>query len=105
MTWEQKLAALNAITQHSLIMRKPGDWYVSSSMNIGGRGVLVGVFGNGATPDEAVDDHWRQFVDEIDKEGDYIVVDDSAFPKCVRWNGFMWADCSHLRDRQMAKVG
>ena len=97
MTWEQKLAALNAIADHALIMRSPGDWYVSARIEIGGRGLLVGAFGNGKSPQDAVEDHWRQLVDEIDENGDYLIGGNPGHTKVVRWNGFMWADASHLR--------
>lgn len=97
MTWEQKLQALNAIADHHLIMRKPGDWYVSCGINIGGSGVLVGAYGSGETPEDAVEDHWRQLVDEIDASGSYLLGGNPGHTKCVRWNGFMWADASHMR--------
>jgi hypothetical protein len=41
MSWEYKLAALNALTEHTLKMRKPGDWYVFASIEISDNIVLI----------------------------------------------------------------
>lgn len=97
MTWEQKLAALNSVARHALLMRAPGDWYVNAPIEIGGRSVLVGAFGNGKSPQDAVEDHWRQLVDDMEQNGDYLVCRDGQHVKVVRWNGFMWEDVSYLR--------
>jgi hypothetical protein len=61
MDWQQKLAAIKAFAGDdvSLCMRSPGNWYVSVSMYIGGDGFLRGSYGNGCTPEEAVDAHWK----------------------------------------------
>ena len=93
LTWEQKLEALQCLGDVCLRMRKPGDWYVSASgREIGGDGCLVGEFGNGTTPEEAVEDEWMRYVTELPL-GRYIVL--GAFSdnrRHVRWNGFMWQD-------------
>ena len=76
LTWEQKLAALNALSECSLKMRKPGDWYVSQSVEVKqteGDGVLVGSYG-GTTPQEAVEEHWNALTED----------------------GFMWVDLTTL---------
>lgn len=96
MTWEQKFAALNALAPAELKMRKPGDWYVSQPVETKERvdsGVLVGRYGNGRTPIEAVEDHWNRLTNE--KPLAYLVV--GAFGssrKHVLWNGFMWQEMS-----------
>jgi hypothetical protein len=83
MTWEQKLQALQALGDTSLRMRKPGDWYVNTVANIKGDGG----YGNGATPEAAVEDHWKKFAES----GATVVVDAySPSRREYRWNGFMW---------------
>lgn len=92
MTWEQKLAALQALTETHLCMRKPGDWYVDAyARDIGGDGFLTGTFGNGMSPAEAVLDDWKR-ITEL-PPGKYIVISaNSDKEKRVRWNGFMWKE-------------
>jgi hypothetical protein len=75
MTWQEKFAALQRLCPTHLEMRKPGDWYVAAhrrEMTYAGYGFLSGRYGNGATPEEAVEDDWRQVA-----EGDpwYVVLD------------------------------
>lgn len=92
MNWQEKAAALNAIGRVNLLIRKPGDWYVHHEhVEIKDRCFLRGSFGNGATPEAAIEDHWRKFVDEI---GSCYVVTNaySGNRRAVRWNGFMWQD-------------
>jgi hypothetical protein len=95
MTWEQKLQALQALSDVALHMRKPGDWYVNASMEIGAddSGVLVGSYGNGTTPQEAVEDHWSIYTVLL-KPKEYCVIctGSQATRRHVRWNGFMWQD-------------
>jgi len=87
MTWEQKLQALSALSSCNLVMRKPGDWYVQQSVNIGGDGFLRGNYGVGATPEDAVINHWSELVEQLPSDR-HLRVGDNNF----RWNGFMWAD-------------
>jgi hypothetical protein len=48
MTWEQKLLAMQALTEVSLKMRKPGDWYVDARGRRVKAGVMShGIYGNG----------------------------------------------------------
>lgn len=93
MTWEQKLAALQSLTDTSLRMRKPGDWYVSAvGRGIGGDGFLTGTYGNGKTPQEAVDDDWNQLTQFLPSDR-YILVERAGKRRQVRWTGYMWEDC------------
>lgn len=86
MTWEQKLEALKALTPTHLEMRSPGDWYVSAYARFVTDGAFQrSAYGNGASPEEAVESDWSQLVDVIPSNA-LIVVGD----KRVRWNGFMW---------------
>lgn len=91
MNWEEKLQALNALSECKLIMRKPGDWYVSQAVEVKDGGILRGEYGNGTGPAEAVIDHWQRLTDL--KSGLYLVgrtFGTSSQRLAVRWNGFMW---------------
>ena len=95
MNWEQKLMALKALCDTHLCMRKPGDWYVSAY----GRDVvesegciLAGSYGNGRTPQEAVESDWSV----IAEPGHALKITGKGY---MRWNGFMWET---LRDLECA---
>ena len=90
MTWEEKLAACQALAECHLRMRKPGDWYVSHMVDVATGCVLEGRYGNGRTPIEAVEAHWRELTD---LKGDERVVSNALREdrREVRWNGYMWA--------------
>ena len=87
MTWEQRLEALSNLTPTHLEMRRPGNWYVEAHDRWmpDGKGLLVGAYGNGRTPEEAVLDDWKLIA-----SGETIAINNGA--KRVRWNGFMWED-------------
>lgn len=86
MTWEQKFAALQALTDTNLRMRKPGDWYVQAfNRELAGDGLLQSIYGNGKSPEEAVENDWLN-VTQIPSDR-YIRVKGKNY----RWNGFMWA--------------
>lgn len=96
MTWEEKFAAMKALVGDfaiSLMMREPGDWYVSvRGRDVGGDGVLVDAYGNGRTPEEAVNADWRCLVEELPPDK-FIVVQRQGEPRRhVRWNGYMWQE-------------
>ncbi len=85
LTYEQKLAALKAISDVCLRMRDPGNWYVDARERECREGsALVGKYGNGATPQEAVNDDWEQ----ISNHPKVVI----GGERTVRWNGFMWQD-------------
>ena len=93
MHWETKLQALNALSECSLKMRGPGDWYVSQSAEIKDKCVLKSVCGNGLDPESAVCDHWEQMTKL--KPHEYVVSrhewEGETYKRAaVRWNGFMW---------------
>lgn len=93
MNWQQKAAALNALAELDIKIREPGDWYCSQSVSIREEFVLVGTFGNGDSPEAAVDDHWKVLVEDIGAR--YLIANDGRYNrKAVRWNGYMWADVS-----------
>lgn len=94
MHWEQMLQALNALAECSLKARKPGDWYVSQSVDIKDKSILRSVCGNGVDPETAVCDHWNQVTSEL-KSHEYVIArsyadGDVTKRLAVRWNGFMW---------------
>ena len=94
MTWEEKFAALNALAECSLKMRKPGDWYVSQSVETKDHNsaMLESNYGNGATPEAAVLSHWEQVA--MLPPMHYVVLDamDRKRRRHVVWNGYMWTD-------------
>lgn len=92
MDWQYKAAALEALAEISIKFRKPGDWYVSQdNVEIKDSRCLVGTFGNGATPQAAIEDHWKQLVYDIGAK--YLVINPALTKRrAVRWNGFMWMD-------------
>lgn len=86
--WQQKFAAIKAFAGDfdcALRMRSPGDWYVECGMSIGGDGMLSGSYGNGATPEEAVTEHWETY-STLPRDR-YAV---NRRNDRARWNGFMW---------------
>lgn len=90
MDYEQKLHALNALGECKILMRKPGDWYVSQGTEVKNKGMLEGRFGNGASPEEAIENHWSELTELV--HGEYIVIHPRGERKAVKWNGFMWED-------------
>jgi hypothetical protein len=98
MNYEQKLEALNALSEAALLMRKPGDWYVQQHVEVKQGGILATLYGNGATPECAILDHWDQLVTNL-PGGQYLVVHAAAseLRQAVRWNGFMWARVEESR--------
>lgn len=90
MTWEEKLQALNCLTETTVRMRSPGDWYCSGrGREVAKDGLLVGEYGNGSTPQEAVENDWTAMTEK--KKIIFV----SAGPNSDRrfsWNGFMWQE-------------
>lgn len=96
MTWEEKFQALAAIGNISLHMRKPGDWYVRHDASLCWSQFKGGPYGNGTTPQEAVENHWEIFTTL--KAPGYselraVLASVGGQKKEVRWNGFMWCEC------------
>jgi len=96
LTWQEKAAALDALSEIRLLIRKPGDWYVHQNVSVGdGSATLVGAYGNGETPEAALNDHWRALVTDLVGCGPtekYLVVSGEKGNRRVRWNGFMWIE-------------
>ncbi len=103
LTWEQKLAAINALVRCELYMRKPGDWM----LEIPGLGISDGVLVSygvglfGSSPEEVVESAWKELlaVDGIKKA---IRIEHAPDYKAFYyvWNGFMWKD---ITDRFVAR--
>ena len=95
MNWEQKLAALQSLTETCLLMRAPGTWYVSATgreVVEGGGHFLCSAYGNGRTPEEAVNDDFRKIAESEAP----LKVGDAYW----QWAGFMWKQIT----RQMACI-
>lgn len=90
MTWEQKFEALKAFggSYARIEMRRPGDWYCAPGGELAGDGMLRGEYGNGRTPEEAVNNCWacieRTPLDRYWRS--------SSSNKNFRWNGYMWQE-------------
>ena len=90
MDWQQKLDAIQAFAgKANLCMRRPNDWFVESGMSVGGDGILSGKYGNGTTPEEAVEEHWHIY-SELPPDR-YAV---NRHNRRARWNGYMWREIS-----------
>lgn len=93
MDFQQKACALAALSPHTggfaIYLRNRGDWYATcKGVEVGNGKFLSGTCSSGKTPEEAVDDLWRQLTDI----GESWLVINAMSPKryAVRWNGFMW---------------
>src|SRR5579863_3939820 len=98
MDWQQKAEALAGLTELAIRFREkqwriggPEPWYVEQKIDICDGYTLDGAYGNGFTPQEAVENHWRRLVDELPPTK-WLVVRDGEKRHAVRWNGFMWQD-------------
>ena len=88
MNYQEKLEALNSLVECSLKMRESGDWYVEQDVMIGdGSGTGVSVVGNGATPTDAVEDHWKQLTTGH-TSSEYIIANGNHW----KWHKFMWRE-------------
>lgn len=102
MTWQQMLMAIQALGETSLKMRKPGDWYVSAHTSIANAGLLEGRYGNGSTPEEAVEDHWERITNLAPHE--YVVTSRGGERLNVKWTGFMWEHLTTEQARELSKA-
>ena len=94
MSWQEKAAALNALSEITIKMRDINDWYVHQNIEIGAAdsSVLTGSYGNGDTPHNAVEDHWNIFTSLVRPQYIVLVPTRPMERRHVRWNGYMWAD-------------
>lgn len=102
MTFEQKIQALTAIGDLALRMRHPGNWYVDQDhvemKPTPDASILESSYGNGATPEAAVLDHWAK----LTRPSPWVVVCRAMAEdrRLLRWNGFMWADVTKLYEER-----
>lgn len=102
MDWQQKAAALDALAEIELRIRKPGDWYVFQDVNVKDECILIGSYGNGSTPEEAIEDHWRILTEET-KFPKYLIANaGKPTRRAVHWNGFMWSEVPEPKREQVA---
>jgi hypothetical protein len=95
LSWEQKLQALQFLAEYpdnaNVRMRKPGDWYCSvSGVEVKQKHCLVGQYGNGTTPQEAVE---NCFLVLTSITNDEVLVRNAMNAEkrtYFRWIGFMW---------------
>jgi len=89
MNMQDKAQALNALAEISIRVRPDRSWYVFQLTEIKNGSILEGRYGNGNTPDEAIEAHWENLTNLAPRE--YIVINASKETRrAVRWNGFMW---------------
>lgn len=99
MDFQQKAEALAALTALSIKFRErehriggSEPWYVSQKVDVKEGSCLLGTYGNGNTPEEAIEDHWKVLVLDLPRDEYLIVNSGLENRRAVRWNGFMWAD-------------
>lgn len=91
-SWQHKAAALNALSPIQIHIRNVCDWFVNQSVEIGGDGMLTGNYGNGDSPEDAVEDHWRKLVEDLPEDRYLVIRASREDRRHVRWNGYMWQD-------------
>lgn len=88
-TWQDRFAAIQVLGDASVRMRKPGDWYVSQTgVEIGDGRLLSSVGGDGRTPDEAIETHWRNLTTL--PEGKFLSLRRDGQRLCAAWDGDGW---------------
>ena len=92
MEWQDKAMALNVLAEISIKVRKQNDWYISQATEIGGDGFLTGSYGNGKTPEEAIENHWAKLVGKLPQTKYIVTRDHNNKQKWWRWNCFMWKE-------------
>ena len=95
--WQEKYGILQNLCRCELVMREPGDWYVNQHVNVVNRNGnvvhTIGVFGEGGSPSDAVNNHfdiltkvvWPDYV-AYDEDGT-VTADGSMLRRRVRWDG------------------
>lgn len=93
MNYQQKAEALDSLSEISILIRSYTDWYVSQSVEIKDGVILKSDYGNGNTPEAAINNHWAILVDDL-ADNCYVVINatDKKLRRAFRWNGFMWKE-------------
>lgn len=91
--YEQYFHAMKSLgINPSVMMRRPGDWYVYlPGVEIGGNGMLTRVKGDGNSPATAITCAW-QTIENLKAPLRIIINAMRNNRREVRWNGFMWED-------------
>lgn len=92
MNFQQKAAALKALSEISVRIRGENNWYVNQNVEVKAGGMLEGRYGNGETPESAIEDHWRALVEDLKPEEYLVIHAYGGKRRAVKWNGFMWED-------------
>jgi hypothetical protein len=101
MNWKEKIEALASLESDIAIRYRPEGtvcagnqdhiWYITQSVDVKKGSILHGRYGNGETPEEAIEDHWNRLTEL--EEDEYLVIHAGAMNrKAVKWNGFMWKE-------------
>ncbi len=91
MNYEQKAQALKGLGDLTIRFRKPGDWYASCEyVYTADSCFLVGAYGDGATPEKAVEAYFERLT-ELRPNEKYVVIDREPRRR-LRWTGFMWSE-------------
>ena len=88
LTTHQKAVALEALSEISLCLDSESQWYVSQDVENAHGGVLTSVTGRGDSPEDAIEDHWKQ-VTRPDK-GRIVLDAYKSTRRYAEWNGYMW---------------
>lgn len=90
--WEQKFQVMQSLCSHSLKMRGPGDWYVESTgIEIKDGPILESSYGNGKTPQEAIENHYEIYT-SVKLPKTVVVNAHTSKRKEYIWTGFMWRE-------------
>lgn len=91
MTYEEKFLALQSLTSHCLRMRRVGNWYVDSGLEIKDGAIFSGDYGEGKTPEEAINNHWDIY-SKVKLPNTIVVNDYTENRHEYIWNGYMWKE-------------
>ena len=92
LNWEEKLAAFKCLSDCSLRMREPGNWYLSDNVEVGGDGFLESPTVAESTPEQAVETMWARLVTNLPHDRYLVINAMNERRRHVRWNGYMWQD-------------
>ena len=91
MDWQKKAVAIDALSPIEIRLRKEGDWYILTRIDIEDDGAYISPCGDGRTPMEAIEDLWKNLTNL--KKHQWVVVGACENkPRRFRWNGFMWQE-------------
>jgi hypothetical protein len=89
-TWEEKLAAIQALSPSgaALRMRQPGDWHVVTSISVVEEVIYLRPPTQRApSPQAAVEEAWKSYTSDVI----VCIRGKNGVQTYHRWNGHMWA--------------